>query len=75
MSPELPTLKPKDVIKALKKAGFVIDRVRGSHYIMKHPTFGHRFPVPFHNTDLKKGLLHGIIKQAGLTRQAFLELL
>lgn len=75
MSEKLPTLKPKEAIKALMKAGFVVHHVKGSHYVMRHPQTGRRVPVPYHPKDLKKGMLHGIIKQAGLTREEFLKLL
>ncbi len=35
--PKLLVLKPKEVIKKLKKLGFIIDRQRGSHVIMYNP--------------------------------------
>jgi len=31
--------------------------------------------VPFHHRDVKRGTLRSILKQAGLSRQQFLELL
>ncbi|ALA60925.1 type II toxin-antitoxin system HicA family toxin [Nitrospira moscoviensis] len=37
MSPRLPPLKPKEVLHALAKAGFVVHHTPGSHYILKHP--------------------------------------
>ena len=36
----LPTLSARKIIQALEKAGFVLQRQRGSHYQMKHPTKG-----------------------------------
>lgn len=36
----LPSLKGKEVIKALKKVGFVERRITGSHVIMKNPATG-----------------------------------
>ncbi len=75
MSEKLPSVTPKELIRALTKAGFALHHVRGSHYVMMHPQTRKRVPVPYHATDLKKGMLHGILKQVGLTREAFLELL
>ena len=76
MSGALPALKPKKVIKALEKHGFVLRRIRGSHH---HLTFTgerrYQVSVPVHNKDMKPGTLHSIIKNAGLTAQEFLDLL
>jgi predicted RNA binding protein YcfA (HicA-like mRNA interferase family) len=36
VSDRLPALKPKDVIRALEKAGFYVHHVTGSHHILKH---------------------------------------
>ncbi len=37
MSDRLPALSARQVIAALQRAGFVVDRVAGSHYILAHP--------------------------------------
>lgn len=63
--------KPREVISKLKKVGFVIDRVSGSHYVMFNPTNKHRASVPYHNKDLKLGTLQSIVKQSGLTPKQF----
>jgi len=41
----------------------------------KHSTRPGQVVVPFHRRDLKRGTLLSILKQAGLSRQQFLELL
>jgi predicted RNA binding protein YcfA (HicA-like mRNA interferase family) len=72
----LPSLKARDVIAALQRAGWEVDHVSGSHYILRHPLSGKRMPVPFHaNRDLKRAVLHSIIKQSGLTVAEFRSLL
>jgi predicted RNA binding protein YcfA (HicA-like mRNA interferase family) len=72
----LPQIQPKRLIRALERAGFILHRVTGSHYILKHPLQPTlRVTVPFHNRDLKRGTLQSIIKQAGFTNEEFLELL
>jgi predicted RNA binding protein YcfA (HicA-like mRNA interferase family) len=64
------------VIRALERAGFVIHRVTGSHYILKHPAkTGVRITVPFHNRDLKRGTIQSIVKRSGFTNEEFLNLL
>ena len=76
MSRRLPALKPKDVLRALEHAGFVVHHVTGSHYILKHPQkSGVRVTLPLHNRDLKRGTLRSVIDQAGYTTDEFAELL
>ena len=76
MKRTLPILKPKAVIRALERAGFLVHNVTGSHYILKHPAKpALRITVPFHNRDLKRGTLQSIIKQAGFTNEEFLKVL
>ena len=66
--PKLPVLTPKDVIRILEQRGFILDRVKGSHYIYRHPASGLRAVVPFHRRDLPQGTLLSILKQAGIDR-------
>lgn len=76
MKKPLPAIRPKEVIRALERAGFFIRRVSGSHYILKHPSNATlRVIVPFRNRDLKGGTLQAIVKQAGFTNEEFLKLL
>ncbi len=77
MSSALPALNARRVIAALRKGGFIVDRIRGSHYILARPDDPSRaVTVPFHGSkDLKPGTLRNIIRQAGLTIEAFRELL
>ena len=76
MSRRLPAVTSRKVIKALERAGFVLDRTRGSHYHFIHPENPELTPcVPYHNRDLKLGTLRRIIEQANLTEEEFLDLL
>lgn len=56
----------KEMIKLLKKNGFVIINQNGSHVKMKNSDTGKTVIVPYHAKDLKKGLEQEILKQAGL---------
>jgi predicted RNA binding protein YcfA (HicA-like mRNA interferase family) len=72
----LPTLSARKVIQALERGGFFVDHVTGSHYRLKHRDDPTRTTVvPFHARDIKRPILHAIIKQAGLTTDKFLALL
>ena len=69
-------LKPRAVIRALERAGFVLRRVKGSHHYFKHPDRPYVLVnVPYHGKDLKRGTVQTIIKLAGLTVEEFLDLL
>jgi len=59
-------MKPKELIKKLESQGWYIDRIKGSHFILKHPSKPGRPVIPYHNKDLKPGTLNNILKQAGL---------
>lgn len=67
-------LKPKEVVRMLKRAGFEEMRQAGSHLILANRDTKKIIPVPMHSGDIKRGLLLGIIKQAGMTQQEFLRL-
>jgi predicted RNA binding protein YcfA (HicA-like mRNA interferase family) len=76
MNRNLPVIRPKQLIKVLERAGFIVNRVTGSHYVLKHPAKPNlRVTVPYHNRDLKRGTLQSIVKQAGLTNEEFLKML
>lgn len=70
---KLSVLKPREVIRALERAGFIFVRQKGSHRIYTKGKIG--VTVPYHNQDLKTGTLNHIIKQSGLELEEFLELL
>lgn len=57
-------MKGKDLVKLLKQNGWTVDRVHGSHYIMKKGN--QTETVPVHNKDLPPGLLNAIKKRTGL---------
>ncbi len=69
----LPSLKPSDMIRKLRKAGFIFDRhAKGSHEIWYNPDTHKRTVVPNHpGRDIPKGTLRAIIQQAGFTVDEF----
>ncbi len=72
---KLPSLRPRQIVATLERAGFVIVRIAGSHYQLFNAQTRRHTTVPYHNRDLPRGTLAGIIQQAGLTREEFLDLL
>ena len=55
----------KELIKILKSNGWILDRIRGSHYILIKGN--ETVVVPVHgNKDIPKGTLENILKKAGL---------
>ena len=68
----LPVLSGDDFAAMVARVGFSLDRTEGSHMILIGPT-GRRLSVPRHR-ELGRGLLRALIRDAGLTREEFLEL-
>jgi predicted RNA binding protein YcfA (HicA-like mRNA interferase family) len=74
--PKLPVVSGKELIAALKKAGFVVVRQKGSHVSLQKvtPEITYKTVVPLHR-ELAKGTLLDILHQTGLSREDLLELL
>lgn len=70
----MPRITGKEAVKAFERAGFVLNRVKGSHHILKRN--GVRLSIPVHSgITVGVGLLNSLISAAGLTVDEFLELL
>ena len=61
-------MKPQEMIRLLKKNGFVELRTNGSHRLFRNPETGRTTTVPFHSKELKPGIGRAIFKQAGITK-------
>ncbi|MDR3517959.1 MAG: type II toxin-antitoxin system HicA family toxin [Azospirillaceae bacterium] len=59
-------MRSGELIRELEVEGWVLDRVRGSHHVFKHPTKPGRIVVPHPKKDLGRGLVTAIRKQAGI---------
>jgi len=66
--PRLPSISGRDLVRALKRAGFEEVRQRGSHLALRRsgPERTYQVVVPLHRS-LARGTLFDILKQAGLT--------
>ncbi len=69
-------VKPEKILKIVKKLGFELIHVKGSHHVFKNAE-GRRITIPVHKgKSIGKGLLLKIIKEdLKLTRQEFEKML
>jgi predicted RNA binding protein YcfA (HicA-like mRNA interferase family) len=67
----LPRVSGKEVVKALERAGFEVQRVRGSHTFLKHPD-GRVTSVPVHSREtLGPGFMRAILRDVEMDAEAF----
>lgn len=65
----------KALIAALKRAGFLVQRVKGSHHFLRH-TDGRTTVVPVHSGEsIGPGLLAKVLRDVDLTRDELEEFL
>ena len=60
------TFSGREVVKALRRVGFVVDHQRGSHIFFHNLEKNISVVVPVHK-ELKKGTLNSILKKVGIT--------
>jgi predicted RNA binding protein YcfA (HicA-like mRNA interferase family) len=68
------TYSGREIVKALRRSGFVVDHQRGSHIFLHNPEKNTSVVVPLHR-ELKKGTLNNILKKAGLTQEKLKKLI
>ena len=74
--PKVPIISGEKLIKVLKKKGFILNRVTGSHHILVFQNQHLRVSVPVHKgKTLGKGITLAILKDAGINTDEFLKLL
>lgn len=74
----LPAVTARQLLAVVEKAGFVFDRQKGSHavYVRTTELGSTTIVVPVHKgRTLKRGTLHGLIDDMGLSTQEFIDLL
>ncbi|RHM55846.1 type II toxin-antitoxin system HicA family toxin [Mitsuokella sp. AF33-22] len=61
-------MTPKEMEKLIKKDGWKLIRINGSHHQYRHATKPGIVTIPFHDKpkDLQKKTVSSIFKQAGL---------
>ncbi|MDD5147647.1 MAG: type II toxin-antitoxin system HicA family toxin [Candidatus Daviesbacteria bacterium] len=73
--PKPPVVKPKELIKALKKKGFEIDHTSGSHYVMYNSDKTLRAVIAYHNRPLKRKTIMSILKSINISVEELRKLL
>jgi predicted RNA binding protein YcfA (HicA-like mRNA interferase family) len=63
MTPKFPSMSSKEIVRMLHEAGFVEDRQKGSHLILKHHEKHLRATVPVGKKDLPIGTAKAILKE------------
>jgi len=72
---KLPSISGSKVVKILTRVGYSVDHQTGSHIILRQNKYPHRrLTIPRHR-EISKGTLRAIIRQAGLSREEFLDLM
>jgi predicted RNA binding protein YcfA (HicA-like mRNA interferase family) len=70
--PQVPLLKPKDVIRVFKKFGWLVSRSpSGSHIILTKEGSISTLSVPNHS-EVARGTLRSLIDKSGLTIEEFI---
>ena len=71
----LPRVRAKQLIRALERAGFQVERTRGSHFRLKHPD-GRITSVPSHAGEtIGVGLLRAILRDVEVSADELIRLL
>ncbi len=68
--PKLPVVSGAEAVRTLERLGFAVTRQRGSHIMMRRGSSG--CVVPNHR-ELKIGTLAGLLKQAGISPEEFMD--
>jgi len=70
-----PAISGSQLIKALRKLGFEVTRIRGSHHFLQHPD-GRCTVVPVHRGEtIGRGLLAQILRDCDVSREELQEML
>ena len=73
--PKLSPLKSRQVIRKLRKLGFVGPVSGGRHSRMVHPETGQIIPIPIHKgKDVSIGLIRAIIREVGISPDEWIDL-
>ena len=72
--PALPVLSGREARRVFEKAGWTFNRQKGSHMVLTRPGTTANLSIPDHR-ELDRGLLRGLIRDAGMTVDQFVILL
>ena len=75
MTPKLPAVTARELVRVAERLGFVLRRQRGSHAVYVRASDQARVVIPIHGGDLKRKTLRGIIQDLRISVEEFAELL
>lgn len=71
----LPVVSGRELVRALENSGYVVDRQKGSHVVLRQTDEPfRRVTVPDHK-EIAKGTLRSILRHTGLTKDELVKLL
>ena len=69
--PQVPLLRPREVVRAFERLGWQAVRQRGSHLLLTKPGSVATLSVPDH-PQVARGTLRALVAKAGLSVEQFL---
>lgn len=76
MSPKLPVVKAREVVRVATRLGFIFDHQKGSHAVYYREKDNARVVIPMRaGKDLRPKTLAGILDDMGVTPEEFRRLL
>lgn len=71
MTPKLPAVTAKELVRVAERLGFAFRRQRGSHAIYVRASDQARVVIPIHSGNLKPKTLRSIIQDLKITVEEF----
>jgi predicted RNA binding protein YcfA (HicA-like mRNA interferase family) len=76
VSPRLPVVDAKDLVRVARKLGFELDHQKGSHAVFRRAADRARVVIPMHvGSSIRPKTLAGILDDLGITIEQLRELL
>jgi predicted RNA binding protein YcfA (HicA-like mRNA interferase family) len=75
VTPKLPAVTAKELVRVAERLGFAFRRQSGSHAIYIRPNDQARVVIPMHKGELKRKTLHAIIQDLKITIEEFRKML
>ena len=76
MSPRLPVVEARDLVRVARKLGFELDRQKGSHAVFRRATDNARIVIPLHaGRSIRPKTLTGILEDMEITADQLRDLL
>ena len=71
MTPKLPPVSAKELVRVAERLGFIFRRQNGSHAIYVRASDQARVVIPMHGGELKRKTLRGVIQDLRVTVEEF----